>query len=81
VSSGTLFPKLTGPLGASLGASLRLNLGALLGDCLGFCLHALLRTALVAVSLLGPVALGALGAYIGSIGLNRTTLYPVKVSC
>jgi hypothetical protein len=80
VSLGTLSPTPTGPLVACLVANLGLNLGALLGDCLGFCSRALLGTALAAVSLLGPVALGALGAYIGFIRLNRTTLYPVRVS-
>jgi hypothetical protein len=79
VSSSTLSLKPIRLLRASLRASLGLNLEALLGDCLGFYLRTLLGTALVAISLLGPIALRALRAYIGSIGLNRTTLYPVKV--
>jgi hypothetical protein len=80
VSSSTLSPKPTRPLVACLRASLRLNLKALLSDYLGLVLRAFLGTALVAVSLLSLIALGALRAYIGSIRLNRITLYLVRAS-
>ena len=72
MSLGTLSSRPIGPLGPYLVANLGLNLGALSSNYLG--------TALVAISLLGPIALGALGAYIGSIGLNKTTLLPIRAS-
>ena len=75
MSLGSLFPKPIRSLVACLVASLGLNLGALLGNCLGL--------ALVAVSLLGPIALGALGAIgacTSSIGLKGITLSLIRAS-
>ena len=72
MSLGTLSSRPIGPLGPYLVANLGLNLGAFFSNYL--------EIALVTISLLDPIALRVLRAYIGSIGLNRTTLLPIRAS-